>query len=683
MADIYPYVCVRTWASRTATDPIIRAGDQGYLFEKRLSHTGQWQTRISIFSKPGNFHFVPLDVINVSQVKAGDFSIRGLLPAIQQGSIPNTVLNQSTLLDALLSGLLHGIRTEMLTSLAPNMTEGIQTHSACEKTKKVILEAMPKELIRLINKNRCTFAKLWAMAVDEDYYEKSDAGVYLRLYKMPNGDHLVYCGESLQMFKRHKEHKVKLSRDTPGKGYHYGEAYGYTECRVLSLVVLESDTVLLKTAEQIFHMLFQTYAPKVLSMSPLVNNPHSHGVDPIEDLADIQARGTGKLLNPHRQFAMAFNQIAIEVANRVGYHNTCEQMGIKPLNWSSPMAEEYGVHVPWIKTVLSDRTQFRRGGPTKIATVSGGTQRLTTSLGAFIVPWVLNQKIGLKNGDDVYMTFEMMHNGEAHPRSWADFSAIGGWSDWSQIRSLGIRIDWQDATGSWFLTYLSATVHGPLKGSPEVSQPYRKASAVTAALQGIEYINPEPWRTQFRPRMIGLSFDHFHQAFEFQEIISKTQQSSPIWKDDQTMRSEMTSHGLTVARWEDTQFFKRRMYHGDCDSCFPLAPNRARHGHQMCDRARPSCQCCLRKGIACVYSPETGLAKYSGDGGTARKYCDTCLLVSSECPILSESTNVHHSSMAIGKGVLDQNQYGCASTYPDQHGAQCAPIFDGHVHQRQ
>ena len=152
MSSVFPYVCVHDWTPGNEKEPIIKRGDEGYRFATRVYH-GQDQAQVSINSKPG-FYAVPAVVINVSQVKAGKFSIRGLGAIIPQPSLPSGIMSESTLLDALLSGILHGLRTEMLSKLSVAMTAGIDSRSSCNKTKNAIIAGMPQDLVTLINTNR-------------------------------------------------------------------------------------------------------------------------------------------------------------------------------------------------------------------------------------------------------------------------------------------------------------------------------------------------------------------------------------------------------------------------------------------------------------------------------------------------------------------------------------------------
>lgn len=349
---------------------------------------------------------------------------------------------------------------------------------------------MPRDLVTLINSNRCSLAKLWAMSEDEDYCTADDSGVYLRLYKMRNGQYQAYCSSSIQPYTRHKQHKQTFNREKPPKSHHYSSAKGYSECKIPVLVCLAPDAVILRTTEQDFHMIFQTYAFEALRVPWHMENPQD--IDTAAGLQDIQARVPGKIISTDRLFAVAFDTIAKKVVSHIDYHGTCAQMSINPLNWSSPLAEMPSERTPWIKTVLFDRTRFRRGTSITLRR-NGPSLNVFTGVGSFNISTLLHETAGVKESNVVHMTFEMMHNNEAHPRPWGSFSIIGGWSDWSQMRSLGIRIEWQNSAGAWFLAYLhrSGDNNAPT-GIPNVATSYRKASAITAAFKNIEYINPEP-----------------------------------------------------------------------------------------------------------------------------------------------------------------------------------------------
>ena len=152
------FTMVRNWTSSNTSDPIIKIGDVGYAFDK-VQSSGQWRAKFSINSMPGQFYGVPLRVINVSQVKAGDLSIRRLAAVIQQPSLLSTTAKELTLLYALLSGFLHGTHTQMLSRLSSKLTAGIKTQSASRNTKTLC--GMPQEVVPLINSNRFSLAKLW------------------------------------------------------------------------------------------------------------------------------------------------------------------------------------------------------------------------------------------------------------------------------------------------------------------------------------------------------------------------------------------------------------------------------------------------------------------------------------------------------------------------------------------
>lgn len=72
----------------------------------------------------------------------------------------------------------------------------------------------------------------------------------------------------------------------------------------------------------------------------------------------------------------------------------------------------------------------------------------STDLGKLVLSNLIDERSDLKQDNVVHMVFEIMHNGKAHSLPWADLSIIGDWSDWNELRSLGIRIEWQDAADS-------------------------------------------------------------------------------------------------------------------------------------------------------------------------------------------------------------------------------------------
>ena len=74
------------------------------------------------------------------------------------------------------------------------------------------------------------------MRIDEGYYAEADAGVYLRLYKMPNDPYQAHRGESVQMFKRQKQCKAMFSQDTKDKSYHYSTEQKISGIDAISLV---------------------------------------------------------------------------------------------------------------------------------------------------------------------------------------------------------------------------------------------------------------------------------------------------------------------------------------------------------------------------------------------------------------------------------------------------------------
>ena len=356
---IYPYVCVKDYYNRTTdAEPVVRQGQEGYVLEQRVQQNFP-RARISINGKDGSFLVTVRNdngtYINISKIPAGKFSTRGLAPVT--GGVAS-LRHQGSLMDTIFTGFFDGIREQMPTNVSEELAGRLRTVTACTTIKNKLLAGMPPKLLALLNSNHITGPELVKLSIDEAVYEEDSACIYARLYSHTNGQPQFYCGETLAPRKRHRDHRRDIKTK---KGYHYRNAYGYTKCKILTLSKVSADKSELLIGEQMFHMLFKSYAYEVLRPKSI----ETTSLDDLEQAKD-QAAAT---YNQNRVDAVAFDSISSSVLKAVNYRGTCETMGFKPLNWLSPMTQVVpggrSGRVLWIKTVLSDRMQFRRA-PVKV-----------------------------------------------------------------------------------------------------------------------------------------------------------------------------------------------------------------------------------------------------------------------------------------------------------------------------
>lgn len=111
-------------------------------------------------------------------------------------------------------------------------------------------------------------------------------------------------------------------------------------------------------------------------------------------------------------------------------------------------------------------------------------------------------------GKEVHITLERRLDRPPHDAPLFRLPLVGAFSDWREISSIGMRMEWQTTKG-WRAKYVQKIQMNPyVKGQQHVPSVYIQGSALLAAFKSQVISNPSAWRMRFGPlRIVNVWFD--------------------------------------------------------------------------------------------------------------------------------------------------------------------------------
>lgn len=418
----------------------------------------------------------------------------------------------------------------------------------------------------------------------------AQGGVYARLYwDLPDepGVVYIYIGYSTEFRLRFASHTYSTyNSDNPEYGrFHYQIARAARSMKMVALCVLDGqDQDFHAFTEQSFFLLLESYSVRVLNFNPTSGQ--------------IPSDATNEVVNnlSFREAATLLTQTANQAKLRTGWPGGCSRQSfgnVRGLNVSSPVVEFMRYEkILWVRTQADvsgagSVVNFRRTAPFKVGPTQRSDQKdiFKMNASAHFQSGVLKKfcvRVTDPNppniGDRVQVVFELMRNGERHPRCWARLPTIGPFRDWQLANSLALKVEWQDTNGSTRVRYLQT---GGIRRVQD-EQAQGSLSAYALAIGLIRYFNRQipqncrSWDIIFGfARMRELTFDYFNQTLRFSAELGPSTDPLPssARRSRQAMIDEMTAVGLTGAggTWQGFPPGARVAERSKCDACF-LAP---------------------------------------------------------------------------------------------------------------
>ncbi|KAL8927269.1 MAG: hypothetical protein Q9208_002445 [Pyrenodesmia sp. 3 TL-2023] len=536
------FKAVKAWTplgEKAKTCLAIQAGDLG-----RVCNTnGNW-TEV-MMQKPDRRGWVPTNhIMTRPQYRDAPIKVHSqvasldLLPTAAYPAVATSPVERA--LSAALKQIQQAVHTtNQVTFLKDDAKETIGTDQNVKNLTSAIIHGMPKRLFQVLNSGNYDIRDLVGCnRVEKD----AGAGIYARIYQLDDGRTFVYIGSSADMWKRGQQHD-NATKDTDSR--HYNIARKAARTAVIILTRIKSPILY---AEQSMILLFGSY---------------------FSFISEKPKTGDGMLdwVSDNWQ-AYVLTKISAVGFQSVGWTPVTSKLGLHGCNVKTPASATTDTErLTWV------RMRNREGTVAMIRRRPQAIGRARNEGNIYLIgPNQINVKLlpedELVVGTQVYCTFEMRLDGRPHDAPLFRLPLVGGFSDWREISSIGLRMEWNTTKG-WKAKYVQRTYMNPyMKGKVQhASVLYIQGSAMLAAFRSQIIDNPSEWRDQFGPlRIIDVWFDQKTQAVQVRENTSVSRIPEPTRRPPEEVRKELSDLGFLFVKtgtWP--------LVHGktrdSCDSC--------------------------------------------------------------------------------------------------------------------
>ncbi|KAJ4250931.1 hypothetical protein NW762_011581 [Fusarium torreyae] len=392
------------------------------------------------------------------------------------------------------------------------------------------------------------FRNLPRITSKEPILKPNQGLIYLRLY-VEGSRFAKYGGKTTQQvpFNRQREHEGCI-RDTANNSPHYREARRYSAANrhaipVMLLTNAGSNVVAL--AETMLCCLLRTWDANVVHISQVT-------------IHEALAAGAQQAIQ-HRMLLSALANITDNALRRANYP-IFRGIGC---NWNLPLQEGFKDRREWIRyrvSTDSNRSMLVYRWQSTVTSISQG--RGETSLGArviffskydkatsgqkwhgFALAQALEGLPGIKQGQPLMISIELMDDGKPHPKPWYRGPYHGAWSNSDELHSFGIKVEWKDEErGQWYTYPLEPSrVLGPFTDTPgeaAVTVSWRKATCILQFLHNRRYRNPPHYlQASFNPNIKEVVYDHLSQSLTFQQVPETVIAPPSLVSFDQNVRA--------------------------------------------------------------------------------------------------------------------------------------------------
>lgn len=291
------------------------------------------------------------------------------------------------------------------------------------------------------------------------------AGIYARLYRLPNGTNYIYVGSSLDMTHRQQRHTTEIKNRKTNQ--HYVIARQAYKTTVILLAKISSENYML-LSEQCFITLFGSYTPFMIE-------------PPVSHTSTDYSRWATAVWE-----TVTLWRTSLESFNQTGWTPLGQKLGISGCNVASPIIGSGISRTLWTRVIQPDRciAEFRRSPmqPSEYRPLTSSTAILnafgTSRFAALTLP--PKGLPGLQPDAVVGIAMELKIDGEPHAAPYCRLPPNGRYTDWRDISFLAVRLEWQTPNG-WRAIYLQRK--NVLGKSLEPPSSYKAASAMVAAFR--------------------------------------------------------------------------------------------------------------------------------------------------------------------------------------------------------
>jgi len=479
--------------------------------------------------------------------------------------------------------------------------------------------------------NKPNFTAVSLMDAGDEKMKISDtskgAMVYLRLYtglkasSNSTAAHL-YAGNTRDVVIRNKAHE-KVLKQKKNNTEHYKVARAARKSRNSCLLFIEK-TDILYLAEQITVNALETYHPKVTSLQEVLQ----------EDAQVAQANIGANLRN--REHCYLMTQVGNAARKRSGFPSgfSRQSFGITGgLNLSTPLAEEEWrtKSLVWTKRVIPGVVEIYRRVKSPVRKMDSATDRgivftLTKEHRARTndnqpgrIPYVKG-----RYHDDFEVSYPLSEGGPQlgqycdiiveirldgpHPRSFARLPTLGcAFDDIEMIQRLGIRGEWKDDNGQWWMRYFQqGSPYAGMRGNPPPGAPsgYLKSSAMLNYFKPSVISPRQSWRMDFGVADLReVSIDHLKREIILSQQAKPTTKPPPRHFTPQELDQKIANLGAqrVGGAWRALPSVVGELRTA-CDFCYVRRTESISNVSCARDGNTSNCKQCVKAGHSCSWT---------------------------------------------------------------------------------
>ncbi|RSM02618.1 hypothetical protein CEP52_007840 [Fusarium oligoseptatum] len=514
----------------------IDAGYCGYLVE----HQGD-ESLVQLFNRLGTRALakIPWKNLDFGRPPA---EFRAILPALQAANVAARISNHranDTVAKAIVmiwEDILKNIDTLQHLGLRRGIYEDIlQNDEHKQQALQTLIGSFSNEAWAALNTPNLPLRSLLKLKKITSTYPRikpDQAVIYLRLYTASNADQTQfakYVGKTTREYPhiRQMEHEELIAAGSNMP--HYREAKKYPQHHAIPMMLFTSSRAeMIPMAETTLCFLLRTWDPNVTGLSqPAV------------------ASGLSSATVEHRIFMSTLSNIADAALRR----QNLTLFGGRGCNWNCPLQEGYREKREWLRyrvTTQEKRTMFvyrfqscvtRMGlaeGPGHaigirilfLSKIEKGSDYQGPKWRGFVLKQPLDKLPGIKVGQPLIVSIEMMEDGKPHSQPWYRAPYHGAWSNCSELHSFSIKVEWVDEEAKqWYTFPLShqhiVKVYEAKKptADPTVTLAWRKATMILQFICNRRYRNPPTFLDEtYRPNIKEVVYDHLAQTVSLQQV---------------------------------------------------------------------------------------------------------------------------------------------------------------------
>jgi hypothetical protein len=384
-------------------------------------------------------------------------------------------------------------------------------------------------------------------------------GVYTRLYTIvEKHKSSLYVGSSFDISARMTQHDNYLPTHRSAHSNAYNQAVKQdfsVLCDLSDNLYARQDSQVRLVVEQLLVILLGTYNTPAISsfVSKMAGQRSSKGeleatansiaeieefneddpdkIDAVNDTSGNAGALSTYIRDRSAKTSLALAKIGREVCKQCGWQPTTGRKAsngrfgtiISPLNWASPI-DSIANRPPITKIETSEMTVYRKA-PSKVVQATGCLR--VGDIGSLVTHGHDHQYFttapssDLLVGSMVRLVFEVTRNGSPHPHAYARLPKGYSWNDRDRAMTLGIRAEWQDASGTtktvWLMTSHKSGFY--LEQPNGILHSHGLVIGVLDHLENREIVQNKraPIRHFRQALMYEISFDHVRHVIQIEQ----------------------------------------------------------------------------------------------------------------------------------------------------------------------